>query len=214
MNLIPTRWRSTRRWARRQYLAADENPAADTARTTLRHSTGPAERATALDILTQRELDMYLMHDSAFGYQPWADDAAGDAATGLAHGVMILRLLRATEAARAEHGPWLSHWTLGAWATDALTATDQTLAATCVPLLDQLADRDYPTEIAVLYTRLWIAAYPIVGGQAAEWIAAIGNDWQCRAAGVQDGPDTVLVLPDAGRGAAQFLPAAEAANKR
>jgi len=197
VNLIPNRWRrDPRRAAKNIYFAIEENPRTEAARDTLRHSSDPAQRYHALDFLAERELSLYRTHDGAFGHQPWADDIAGDAATGLAYGVMALRLLRALEWGRTAQRSWRSHWQPIAWGRVDLTAAEQALADACGPLLDLLSNED-PTEIAVLYTRLWIAAYPIIGGQAAEWIAVLGNDWQCRAAGVQDGPDTILTIPDA-----------------
>lgn len=198
--------RRGRKAARRDYYAIDENPRTDHARTTLRRTGDPNERYHALDFLAERELGLYRTHDAAFGRQPW-DDIAGDAATGLAHGAMVLRLLAAVERSRATRQDWLNHWTSTAWGRTDLAATEQTIAADCGHLLDQLTTETDPTETAVLYERLWIAAYPIIGGQAAEWIASIGNDWQCRAAGVVDGPDAVLIVPNDRRGDVQFLPA-------
>lgn len=204
--------RRGRKAARRDYYAIDENPRTDWARTTLRRETDPAKRYHALDFLADRELGLYRNHDAAFGPQPW-DDIAGDAATGLAHGVMILRLLQAAEWVRAALADgistdgWSAHWAPTGWGRADLNATEETLAVACSRLLDQLTTESDSTEIAVLYERLWIAAYPVIGGQAAEWIASIGNDWQCRAAGVQDGPETVLVLPNDRRGDVQHLPA-------
>lgn len=198
--------RRGRKAARRDYFAIDENPRTNAARTTLRRSSDPNERYHALDFLAERELGLYRTHDAAFGRQPW-DDIAGDAATGLAHGAMILRLLAAVERARATRQDWLNHWTPAGWGRGDLTVTEQKLLDACGTLLDRLATEIDPTETAVLYARLWIAAYPIIGGQAAEWIASIGNDWQCRAAGVIDGPDTVLIVPNDRRGDVQHLPA-------
>ena len=208
MNLIPNRWRrNPRRAAQDTYFAIDENPAADAARDTLRHSADPDERQRALGVLADRELGLYHTHDDAFGYQPWAADAAGDAATALAHGAMALRLLRAAERARDLPGEVLgAHWTPTAWPCADLAETERALADACAALLARLATHDDPTEQAVLHTRLWIAAYPVIGGQAAEWIAVLGNDWQCRAAGVQDGPETILTLPDAAGSGARHLP--------
>lgn len=208
MNLTPSRWRrNPRRAAQNAYFAIDENPAADAARDTLRSSGDPAARLAALDTLADREWDLHLHHDAAFGHQAWDDDLAGDAATGLAFGAMALRLLAAAEWARAAgHEGWASRRGHAGWSRDDLKATEQALTDACAELLDRLSAEDDPTEAAVLYTRLWIAAYPVIGGQAAEWIAVLGNDWQCRAAGVQDGPDTVLVLPDAGACGVQYFP--------
>lgn len=205
--------RRGRKAARRDYYAIDENPRTDAARTTLRRTSDPTERYHALDYLAARELGLYRTHDAAFGRQPW-DDIAGDAATGLAHGAMILRLLAATERARVartlwtlDNPSWSSHWQPAAWGRNDLASTEQSLADICGPILDRLVTEDSATETAVLYARLWIAAYPVIGGQGAEWIASIGNDWQCRAAGVVDGPDTVLIVPNDRRGDVQFLPA-------
>lgn len=201
-----------RRAARKTYFAIDANPRTDTARRTLRDSTDGAQRYHALDQLAERELGLYRNHDAAFGRQSW-DDIAGDAATGLAHGVMVLRLLQAAEWVRAARTDniaadgWSAHWAPTGWGRGDLNTTEENLAVACSRLLDQLATETDPTETAVLYERLWIAAYPIIGGQAAEWIASIGGDWQCRAAGVKDGPDTVLIVPNDRRGDVQFLPA-------
>ena len=198
--------RRGRKAARRDYFAIDENPRTDAARTTLRRTSDPNERYHALDFLAERELGLYRTHDAAFGPQPW-DDIAGDAATGLAHGAMILRLLAAAERSRADRQDWRQHWAPTGWGRGDLTVTEQKLLDACSALLDRIAIGDDATETAVLYARLWIAAYPAIGGQAAEWIASIGNDWQCRAAGVVDGPDTVLIVPNDRRGDVQHLPA-------
>lgn len=208
MNLIPRPLRrDPRREAKNRYYAIDENPRADTARDTLRHNTDPTARHHALRVLAARELSLYRTHDDAFGPQPQPGDLAGDAATGLAYGVMALRLLCAVEKARAAgNDDWPAQWAPVAWGRDDRRQVEQALSDACAPYLARLATEADSEEIAVLYTRLWIAAYPIIGGQAAEWIAALGNDWQCRAAGVVDGPETVLVLPDAGQGAVQYLP--------
>jgi len=212
VNLIPTRLRrNPRRAAQDAYFATQEDPRADTARDTLRRTANPAERRHALIVLADRELALYRLHDHAFGYTPWPGDKAGDGATGLAYGVMILRLLCAVERARTiGHDDWPAYYTPVAWGRDDLCTTERALANACAPHLARLAREDNSEEAAVLYTRLWITAYPIIGGQAAEWIAVLGNDWECRAAGVQDGPDTVLVLPDAGRYAVECMPVSPA----
>jgi len=202
VNLIPRPLRrDPRRTAKSFYFAIDENPDADTARDTLRHAADPAARFHALSVLAARELGLHRTHDAAFGPQPWPDDTAGDAATGLAYGAMALRLLCAVERARAAgDDDWPAHWVPVAWDRDDLRRLERTLSDACAPYLARLATEADSEEIAVLYTRLWIAAYPLIGGQAAEWIAVLGGDWECRAAGVVDGPETVLTLPDAGRG--------------
>lgn len=198
--------RRGRNAARRAYFAIDEDPRTDIARTTLRRSSDPVERHHALDMLAGRELGLHRTHDAAFGPQPW-DDIAGDAATGLAHGAMVLRLLAAAERSRATRQDWRKHWTPAGWGRGDLTVTESKLLDACSTLIDRIAIGDDATETAVLYARLWIAAYPVLGGQAAEWIASLGNDWQCRAAGVIDGPDTVLIVPNDRRGDVQHLSA-------
>lgn len=212
MNLIPTRRRRTVAAARNAYFAVEQDPAVDGHRQTLRTSNDPEARSRALAFFADREQRLHALHDAAFDHTPWPADEGGDAATSLAYGAMILTLLLAVELARATGSAWDREWAPSpSWIGEGLGGRERELATACAALLDLLAAEQDPEEIAVLYTRLWITAYPLIGGQSAEWIASLGDDFQCRAAGVQDGPDTVLVLPDAGRGAVQFLPA-EGAN--
>ena len=206
MNLIPTRWRPSVRAARNAYFAVEEDPAVDGHRQTLRTSADPEARSRALAYFADREQRLHTLHDAAFGHTSWPDES-DDAATSLAYGAMILTLLFGVELARATGSAWDREWApSSSWIGEALGGRERELANACAALLDRLAVERDPEEVAVLYTRLWITAYPLIGGQAAEWIASLGNDFQCRAAGVEDGPETVLVLPDAGRGAVQFLP--------
>lgn len=209
MTLNPLNWRrNPRRAARHAYFAIMQDPQVDTWRDTLRRHTDPNARIPALARLLQRELALYRLHDDAFGRTPWPTDTAGDAATGHAYGVMALALLLAAERARDLPGDVLrAHWTPIGWGRADLAATETKLADVCADLLAELATTSDPTEQAVLYTRLWIAAYPLIGAHAAEWIAAVGNDWECRAAGVQDGPETMLAIPDAHTEGVALIPA-------
>ncbi len=214
LDTLRLRRHTAQREAFDSYFAAQEDPRTDAACQTLRTSSSPGERATALSHLANRELALYRLHDDALGYEPWSDDIAGDAATGLAYGAMVLRLLRDAEHARARGTSlgWTAHYVPIAWGRTDLADTERALNSALTPLLDRLQNENDPTEAAVLHVRLWIAAYPVIGGQAAEWFSTIGNGWQCRAAGVVDGPETVLVLPDAGRRSVEYLPCNETAR--
>lgn len=207
MNLIPRALRrDPRRAAQDAYFAAsEEDKRIDAWHLTLRHDPDPAARSNALGRLADMELTLYRLHDDAFGYTPWPDDLAGDGATGHAHGAMILALLTAAERARVAqrlwdlaHPSWRSHWPSDrTWGRPDLNATEHALADACAEILDRLSTEHDLTERAVLYTRLWITAYPVIGGQTAEWVGVLRNYLTNQAVDAQQRPQIPLPEPAA-----------------
>ena len=160
--------------ARAQYWAAAEDHWTNTRIERLWADPDPGARAGTLADWAQREMLLHRLHDAAFGPESWPDDPAGDAATSIAYGAMLLDLMATAEQAFAD-GTGPRRQAPHAWVDEDLAFVSHALHGATAHLLDRLTVEPDPTERAVLYTRLWIAAYPVIGGQAAEHAAALRN---------------------------------------
>lgn len=149
------------RTARLAYIGAADRR--DTAYEELDHAITPQTRALILSDLAAFEQQMATAAPTAWSsrHDTGPTTQAGMIAAGHETAAQLLHLIADTETGggaelRAEHGP--DHW-----------------EHAFGHVLDDLAETTAPARRAELTTRLYIAAHPIVGTDAAETIARVGD---------------------------------------